>query len=248
MGMMKKYKSSRSWKMLEAVVKFLVTGIRDMVLETISVYYLDPKDLEALLNAISKRLSGRLCKRLVGRLYKRFGRKLFRRFGNWYMFKTEGRFKAIGSFGTSGSSVDRLLTSVTNMSIRTVKHAMVEMSSLGENQTWFFGQATSRKPKVKRWMFKGEKAFSHVNFDEYICVALSEGLLIAGKEDPTFVETLYRWVVGFDEIIKLKRCFFFLKRILQWEPWEASLWERWGFPIRVGCGFDIPYQGLKKVI
>nr|GEY88583.1 hypothetical protein [Tanacetum cinerariifolium] len=48
-GMMKKYKSSRSSKVLEAVVKFLVVGIRDVVLETISIYCLDPEDLEALL-------------------------------------------------------------------------------------------------------------------------------------------------------------------------------------------------------
>ncbi|GKE10284.1 hypothetical protein Tco_1413835 [Tanacetum coccineum] len=89
---------------------------------------------------------------------------------------------------------------------------MVEMSSLGENQTWFLVRLRagkqSRKAKVNRWMFKGVKAFSHVNFDEYICVALSESLLIAGKEDLTCVETLYGLVVGFDG--------FLLKRILQY--------------------------------
>ncbi|GJV98703.1 hypothetical protein Tco_1553955 [Tanacetum coccineum] len=205
-------------KMLEAVVKVLVAGIRDVVLETISVYCLDPKDLKVLsrsqrrtwldyyshglnretlyrviiysgsgmilvmewsvmnltegvdweaerLNAIIKRLSGRLCKRLSERLCKRFSGKLFRRFENWYMFGTKGKFEASESFRTSGSSVDRLSIFVTDL-------------------------VTSRKVKVKRWMFKGEKAFSHVNFDEYICVALSEGLLIVGKEDLTCVETL----------------------------------------------------------
>ncbi|GKD53487.1 hypothetical protein Tco_1286874 [Tanacetum coccineum] len=89
--MMKNYKLSRSGKVLEAVVKVLVAGIRDVVLEAIFVYCLDYEDLEALnltegvdweverLNAIRKRLSERLCKRLVGRLYKRFIVKLFRR-------------------------------------------------------------------------------------------------------------------------------------------------------------------------
>ncbi|GJV90160.1 hypothetical protein Tco_1537973 [Tanacetum coccineum] len=213
-----------------ADVKVLVAGSGDVVLETISVTIwilniwrlchdlrgernlckeLDDEgnltegvDWEAeRLNAIS----GRFCERLGERLCKRFSRKLFRRFGNWYMFGTEGRFKASGSFGTSGSFVDRLSIFVTNL-------------------------VTSRKEKVKRWMFKGVKAFSHVNFDEYICVAQSEGLLIAGKEDPTCVETLYGWVVGFDE-----------------EPWEASSWEPWGFPIGAWYGFDVPSQGLKKV-
>ncbi|GKD53488.1 hypothetical protein Tco_1286875 [Tanacetum coccineum] len=77
------------------------------------------------------------------------------------MFATEGRFEPSRSFGTSGSSVDRLLISVTDL---------------------------------------GVKAFSHVNFDEYICVELLEGLLITGKGDMTCVETLYGWVVGFDEV------------------------------------------------
>ncbi|GJT29895.1 hypothetical protein Tco_0910170 [Tanacetum coccineum] len=80
--MMKNYKSSRSGKALEAVLKVLIAGIRDVVLETISVDCLDPEDLEAL---------------------------------NWYMFRTEGRFKASGSFGTSGSSIDRLLIFVTDL-------------------------------------------------------------------------------------------------------------------------------------
>ncbi|GKC97844.1 hypothetical protein Tco_1168119 [Tanacetum coccineum] len=54
-------------------------------------------------------------------------------------------------------------------------------------------KVTSRKAKVKRWMFKGAgvKAFSHVHFDEYICTALLEGLLIARKEVLACVETLY---------------------------------------------------------
>nr|GEU85067.1 hypothetical protein [Tanacetum cinerariifolium] len=50
-------------------------------------------------------------------------------------------------------------------------------------------------------MFKGVKAFSHVSFDEYIRVALSDGILIVGKEDPMYVETLYGWVVSFDEVL-----------------------------------------------
>nr|GEY30454.1 ubiquitin [Tanacetum cinerariifolium] len=77
-GMMKKYKLSRSGKVLEAVVKVLVVGIRDVVLETISVYCLNPEDLEAL-------------------------------------FGTEGRFKASKSFRTSGSFIDRLSISVTDL-------------------------------------------------------------------------------------------------------------------------------------
>ncbi|GKD59994.1 hypothetical protein Tco_1297503, partial [Tanacetum coccineum] len=30
---------------------------------------------------------------------------------------------------------------------------------------------------------------------------MMKGLLIAGKEDLTCVEALYRWVVGFDEVL-----------------------------------------------
>ncbi|GKD13565.1 hypothetical protein Tco_1197972 [Tanacetum coccineum] len=43
--------------------------------------------------------------------------------------------------------------------------------------------------------------FSHVSFVEYIYVTLSGGLLISGKADLTCAETLYGWVVGFDEVL-----------------------------------------------
>ncbi|GJW60631.1 heat stress transcription factor B-4-like protein [Tanacetum coccineum] len=33
-----------------------------------------------------------------------------------------------------------------------------------------------------------------------------------------------------------------------WEPWEASSWEPWGFLIGAWCGFDVPSQGLKKLV
>ncbi|GJV29596.1 hypothetical protein Tco_1386044 [Tanacetum coccineum] len=76
------------------------------------------------------------------------------------------------------------------------------------------------------------KAFSHVNFDEYIRVALSEGLLIAGKEYMVFIENLYGWVVGFDEVLvvesnttkinSLKRWFSFEKNSAVSELSEAS--------------------------
>ncbi|GJZ40791.1 hypothetical protein Tco_0587677, partial [Tanacetum coccineum] len=39
----------------------------------------------------------------------------------------------------------------------------------------------------------------YVYTNMYICVAISEGLLIAGKEDQVCVETLYVWVIGFEK-------------------------------------------------
>ncbi|GJT29896.1 hypothetical protein Tco_0910171 [Tanacetum coccineum] len=81
-------------------------------------------------------------------------------------------------------------------------------------------------------MSMGLKAFSHVIFDEYICVALSEGILIPGKEDLTCVEILYGWVVGFDEVLvaesnmtkisKLKRWFSLEKNSIMSKLGEAS--------------------------
>ncbi|GJX14245.1 membrane trafficking VPS53 family protein [Tanacetum coccineum] len=122
--------------------------------------------------------------------------------------RTKGSVEANGSLGTSESSTNRLSLSV------------------------YTDMVTSRKAKVKMWMFKGVKAFSHVNFDEYICVALLKGLLIAGKEDSACVETLYRWVVGFDEVFvtesnitkinKLKRWFSLKKNSVVLELGEAS--------------------------
>nr|GEX10450.1 hypothetical protein [Tanacetum cinerariifolium] len=99
---------------------------------------------------------------------------------------------------------------------------MVEMSLLWENQTWFLGQVISTKAKVKRWMFKGVKAFSHVNFNEYICVAISEGLLIAGKEDLTYVETLYGWVVGFDEVLVVESNMTKISKLKRWFSLEKN--------------------------
>ncbi|GKA23436.1 aldehyde oxidase GLOX1-like protein [Tanacetum coccineum] len=110
------------------------------------------------------------------------------------MFGTEGRFEASGSF------VDRLSISVTNL-------------------------VTSRKAKVKRWMFKGVEAFSHVNFDEYICVALLEGLLIAGKEDLTYFETLYGWVIGFDEVLVAESTMTKISKLKRWSK-EGDLNKR----------------------
>ncbi|GJS52139.1 hypothetical protein Tco_0625501 [Tanacetum coccineum] len=176
-GMMKNYKSSRSSKVLEAVVKVLVIGIRDMVLETISVYCLDPEDLEAL-----KRLSR----------------------------------------GSVRGSLEGSLRDSVGSSLGWFEQAMVQMSSLGENQTWFFGQVTSRKAKVMKWMFKGVKAFSHVNYDEYICVALSEGLLIARKEDLTCVETLNGWVVGFDEVLVAESNMTKISKLMRWVSLEKN--------------------------
>ncbi|GJY85266.1 retrotransposon protein, putative, ty1-copia subclass [Tanacetum coccineum] len=84
-------------------------------------------------------------------------------------------------------------------------------------------------------MFKGVKAFSHVNINEYICVALSEALLIVGKEDVTCVETLFGWVVGFDEVLvaesnmtkinKLKRWFYCENSSAMSELGEASTYD-----------------------
>nr|GEZ15387.1 hypothetical protein [Tanacetum cinerariifolium] len=50
---------------------------------------------------------------------------------------------------------------------------------------------TSGKAKVMKWMFKGVKAFSHANLDEYIRVALLEGLLIAGRKTLIMLCLLY---------------------------------------------------------
>ncbi|GKE71672.1 hypothetical protein Tco_1529744 [Tanacetum coccineum] len=113
-------------------------------------------------------------------------------FKNWYKFGTEGRFEDSVSFGTSGSSVDRLSISVTDM-----EQVMVEISSLGENPTWFLGQVTSRKAKVKRWMFKGVKV---VGFDE---VLVAESNMI--------------------KISKLKRWFSLEKNYAMSEPGEALM-------------------------
>ncbi|GKB38319.1 hypothetical protein Tco_0883261 [Tanacetum coccineum] len=93
---------------------------------------------------------------------------------------TEGRFEASGSFRTSRISIDRLSIYVIDL-------------------------VTNEKSKVKKWMFNGVKAFSHVNFDEYIYVALSKGLLIAGKEDLA------------DDVDLLK--------LLETESISASKWE-----------------------
>nr|GEY57602.1 hypothetical protein [Tanacetum cinerariifolium] len=114
------------------------------------------------LNAIRKRLNGRLCERLIrgsirDSVGSSFGGSESRYFGNWYMFETEGRFEASGSFGTSGSSRDKLLISVTNL-----------------------------------------------------------GLLIDGKEDLTCVETLYRWVVGFDEVLVVESNMTKISKLKRW--------------------------------
>nr|GEX10279.1 hypothetical protein [Tanacetum cinerariifolium] len=111
--MMKQYNSSRSGKALEAVVKVLVAGERN------------------------------ICKELDDE-----------------RFRTKARFKASGRFGTSGSFVDRLSIFVTDL-------------------------VTSEKAKVIKWLFKGVKAFSHANLDEYIRVALLGGLLIARRKNLT---------------------------------------------------------------
>ncbi|GKA28690.1 hypothetical protein Tco_0714935 [Tanacetum coccineum] len=133
---------------------------------------------------------------------------IFKNLGTCKGSGTKLSVEASGSLGASGSSVNRLSLFVC-----------IDM-------------VTSRKTMVKRWMFKDVKAFLHVNFDEYICVALSEGILIAGKEDLTCVETLYEWVVGFDEVLvaesnmtkinKLKRWFSLEKNFLMSELSEAS--------------------------
>ncbi|GKE10207.1 hypothetical protein Tco_1413758, partial [Tanacetum coccineum] len=96
---------------------------------------------------------------------------------------------------------------------------------------------TSRKAKIKRWMFKGVKTFSRLNFDEHICVALSEGLLIAGKEDLTCVETLYEWIIGFDKVLVAESNMTKISKLERWdddvdllmlletESRSASKWE-----------------------
>ncbi|GKC20923.1 hypothetical protein Tco_1023073, partial [Tanacetum coccineum] len=51
-----------------------------------------------------------------------------------------------------------------------------------------------RKEKVMRWMFKGMKAFSLVNLNEYVRVASLKGLLIVRKEGLACVQILYGWI------------------------------------------------------
>ncbi|GKE11111.1 hypothetical protein Tco_1414662 [Tanacetum coccineum] len=191
MGMMKNYNLFRSGKVRKAVAKVIVASIRDVVLKTffVTVWILkiwrlcydlkeecgnlmEGVDWEAeWLNAINERLGERLYKRLGERLHgglcQRFCERLCEQ-----MFGTDGGVEAIGSIGTSGSSVDKFSVSVTHL-------------------------VTSGKSKVMKWMFKGVKAYSHVNLDKYVRVALLEGLLIARKEGLACVEILYGLVCWF---------------------------------------------------
>nr|GEZ50051.1 retrovirus-related Pol polyprotein from transposon TNT 1-94 [Tanacetum cinerariifolium] len=155
-------------------------------------------------NAISERLRGRLCRKLGVRLRKRIRVKLCSR--------TMGSVKASGSLGASGCSINRLLLFIcTDM-----EQAMVEMSSLGKNQTWFLGQVTSRKAKVK------------------------SGLLIAGKEDLTCVETLYGWVVGFDEVLVAESNMTKISKPKRWFPLEKnSAMSELGLVVRRGWNENI---------
>ncbi|GJZ31071.1 hypothetical protein Tco_0576118 [Tanacetum coccineum] len=133
MEMMKNYKSYHSWKVLcdkrLEVVRLLLEWFKIRRPCTGSIFQwqndswsirnlTEGVDWEAKrLDVVSKRLSGRLCRRLRERLCNSFKGKLFRRVfrGNWYMFGNEGSVEASGSFGTSGSSVDKLSISLTDL-------------------------------------------------------------------------------------------------------------------------------------
>ncbi|GJT31529.1 hypothetical protein Tco_0921948 [Tanacetum coccineum] len=184
MGMTKNYKSSHSWKMLEAVVKKVLI-----------------RRLKGLTLSARGSVGGSVRGSLGG-------------FSTW-----ELRVLDLVSPGV-------LLIIVESSGTSTCSEPREDSKLVGALEP----VGALRKAKVKMWMFKGVKAFSHVNFDEYICIALSEGLLIDGKENPMCVETLYGWVVGFDEVLvaesnmtkisKLKR-WFSLEKNSSWEPWAS---------------------------
>ncbi|GJT42629.1 retrotransposon protein, putative, ty1-copia subclass [Tanacetum coccineum] len=117
------------------------------------------------LNAISERLGERLYERLGERLHE----GLCQRFCE-QMFGTDGGVEAIGSIGTSGSSVDKFSVSVTHL-------------------------VTSGKAKVIKWMFKGVKAFSHVNLDE--SVGFDE--VLVAELDTAKINKPKRWVFSWKE-------------------------------------------------
>ncbi|GJU36623.1 hypothetical protein Tco_1184977 [Tanacetum coccineum] len=94
------------------------------------------------LDVVSKRLSGRLCRRIRERVCNSFKGKIFKR-GNWYMFGNEGSVEASGSFGTSGSSVDKLSISLTDL----WEQAMFEVTSLWEKSDVVFWSGYQREIK-----------------------------------------------------------------------------------------------------
>ncbi|GJU27395.1 hypothetical protein Tco_1166016 [Tanacetum coccineum] len=133
-------------------------------------------------------------------------------------FGTEGRLEDSESFETCGSFVDRLSISVIDL-----------MTSDSEPEL-SHGAVTSRKAKVKRWMFKGVKAFSHVNFDEYICVVGFDEVLVA-ESNMTKI-TKKRWfslVLQCRSLVRLRRAFSRteedLLKLLEMESRSASKWE-----------------------
>ncbi|GJW98742.1 hypothetical protein Tco_0180550 [Tanacetum coccineum] len=117
-------------------------------------------------------------------------------FGNWYRFGTEGSIEASRSFRTSGSFVDRLSVSVTDLvsfgytmvfgpsyTYSSMASYLAADHSLWEKLDVVFWSGYQHERKSHEVDVQGcVKVFSHVNLNEYIRVALSEGLLIAGKE------------------------------------------------------------------
>nr|GEX69386.1 retrovirus-related Pol polyprotein from transposon TNT 1-94 [Tanacetum cinerariifolium] len=184
MGMMKNFKPLLGkYRVDSKDVRYIPTLERKLI----SVGQMDNKedvDREAeKKNAISERLCGRLCRQLKQREKSTCEPLrldlvspgvlliIVESLGTSKGLGTKGCVKASGSLGASGSSVNRLSLYVcTDL-------AMVEMSSLGENQTWFLGQVTSRKAKVKRCMYKDVKAFLHVNFDKLRKALIASGSL-----------------------------------------------------------------------
>nr|GEW66920.1 retrovirus-related Pol polyprotein from transposon TNT 1-94 [Tanacetum cinerariifolium] len=152
-------------------------------------------------NAISERIRGGLCRKLGVRLHKRIRVKLCNKLREQvYALRAELQEKS------TRETLKLDLVSPSELSnIVESLGTCTDMVSFGYTRVFrpsnIYSLMASKKAKVKRWMFKCVKAFSHVNFDKYICVALSGGLLIAGKEDLTCVETLYGWVVGFDDVL-----------------------------------------------
>ncbi|GJU78737.1 hypothetical protein Tco_1275807 [Tanacetum coccineum] len=96
-------------------------------------------------------------------------------FGNWYRFGTEGSIEASGSFRTSGSSMD-----ILSIFVRDLLTSDSELEFFMEPR--FAIDNLDHEVDVQGCV----KVFSHVNLNEYIRVALSEGLLIAGKEDSMY--------------------------------------------------------------
>nr|GEY57601.1 hypothetical protein [Tanacetum cinerariifolium] len=73
---------------------------------------------------------------------------------------------------------------------------------------------------VTIWILKILRLCHDLRGECYLCEELDDkgyhGLLIDGKEDLTCVETLYRWVVGFDEVLVAESNMTKISKLKRW--------------------------------